>query len=59
MKYFIAKQKKATGFTFLQIIQWEINQVTSKRRIDFFDKTCRLKTEKGSTNIELCIFELF
>ena len=54
----IMKTRKATGFKSLRVNYSEINQVISKRQIDFGDKTCWQKTEKVNTVIEFLILEL-
>ena len=54
----ITKTRKATGFKSLRVNYSEINQVISKRQIDFGDKTCWQKTEKVNTVIEFLILEL-
>ena len=38
---FMGITRKATGFKYLQKSCWEINPVTSKRQIEFFNKTCK------------------
>ena len=51
--------RKATGFNSLRVNCWEINQVTSKCKMDYFDKACkkRSKTEKVNITIKSYIFK--
>ena len=58
MPLLLTPNKKATGFKSLRVNCWEIDQVTSKREVDFLDKTCRLKTEKVNIATEFFLFEL-
>ena len=54
----LRKTRKATGLNSLRLSSWEINEVTSKSHIDFLGKTCRSKTGKVNTTIEIRIFKL-
>ena len=60
LNMFYKETRKVTGFRFLWVSCWEINQVTSKCQKDVLDKTCwkRSKTEKVIIAIEFYIFEI-
>ena len=57
--YFIITGK-VTGLKSLRLNYREINQITSKCQMDFFDKTCknRSKPEKVNITIEFYIYEI-
>ena len=51
--------KKATGFKFLRLKYWMINQATTKCKLNFGQNLQKMsKIEKVNTNIKFCIFKL-